>query len=40
FYFGVAIILVAVFVQPWLSGRHHAPVAELLATAEPKSAAE
>jgi len=40
FYLGVAIILLAVFVQPWLSGRHNAPVAELLATAEPKSAAE
>lgn len=40
FYFGVAIILLAVFAQPWLSGRHTTPVAELLATAEPKSAAD
>src|SRR3546814_50604 len=40
FYFGVAIILIAVFAQPWLSGRHTAPVAELLATAEPKRSEE
>lgn len=40
FYFGVAVILIAVFAHPWLSRRHRAPVPELLATAEPKSAAE
>src|SRR3546814_15606884 len=40
FYFGVAIILIAVFAQPWLSGRHTAPAADMLATAEPKSAAD
>lgn len=40
FYLGVAVILIAVFAYPWLSRRHTAPVAELLGTAEPKSAAE
>jgi len=40
FYLGVAVILLAVFAYPWLSRRHTPPVAELLGTAEPKSAAE
>ena len=40
FYFGVSVILLAVFAYPWLSRRQAPPVAELMATAEPKSAAE
>lgn len=40
FYLGVAVILAAVFAHPWLSRRRTRPVAELMATAEPKSAAE
>lgn len=40
FYFGVAVVLLAVFAYPWLSRRQSPPVTELMATAEPKSAAE
>lgn len=40
FYVGVAVIVLAVFAYPWLSRRKAPPVAELLGTAEPKSAAE
>lgn len=40
FYVGVAVIVLAVFAYPWLSRRQAPPVAELLGTAESKSAAE
>jgi drug/metabolite transporter (DMT)-like permease len=40
FYLGVAVILAAAFAHPWLSRRRTRPIPELMATAEPKSAAE
>ncbi|PJA38179.1 MAG: EamA family transporter, partial [Lysobacterales bacterium CG_4_9_14_3_um_filter_62_6] len=40
FYLGVLIILLAVFAEPVLARRRSRPVAELLATAEPKRVAD